>query len=262
MGGLAVGRRVEGETLYLPAARSGFMLTYPSLTAELMEAWGGREISSTFTLPVVRFLQGLTENRRDQKAKLADIADYLESSILNGKVVSQEGPINSYLYQAEGSKAPLPYHVASSLVGELSPIIIFLRSKIRYRSVIIEEPEAHLHPAMQKRFACALSRIVSRGVPVWCTTHSETVFQQVNNLIKLNSHPDRKQLMTKYGYSDDDLLAPDQVRAYEFVTNAQGKSEVKPLEQTQDGFAVPTFNRALIELNEETLDFMQDENGI
>jgi hypothetical protein len=261
MGAMA-GRRVEGETLYLPAARSGFMLTYPSLTAELMEAWGGRKISSTFTLPVVRFLQGLTENRRSKNAKLADIADDLEQTILCGRVVSQEGPINQYLYQAEGSQAGLPYHVASSLVGELSPIIIFLRSSIRYRSMIIEEPEAHLHPAMQKRLACALSRIVSRGVPVWCTTHSETVFQQINNLIKLAAHPDRQALMQHYGYTKDDLLQPGEVKAYEFVTNGLGKTEVKPLMQTEDGFAVPTFNRALIELNQETLAFMQDENGI
>jgi len=74
IGGLSAGRRVEGETLYLPAARSGFMLTYRALTAELMEAWGGRQISSTFTLPVVRFLQGLTENRRGKRARLGDIA--------------------------------------------------------------------------------------------------------------------------------------------------------------------------------------------
>jgi len=46
------------------------------------------------------------------------------------------------------------------------------------------------------------------------------------------------------------------------VTNSLGKTEVKPLMQTEDGFAVPTFNRSLIELNQETLAFMQDENGI
>ena len=260
MGGLAAGRRVEGETLYLPAARSGFMLTYRALTAELMEAWGGRQISSTFTLPVVRFLQGLTENRRGKNARLGDIADYLEHTILNGRVVSQEGAINHYSYQAQGSKESLPYHVASSLVGELSPIVIFLRSTIKYRSLIIEEPEAHLHPAMQKSLTCALSRIVSRGVPVWCTTHSETMFQQVNNLLKLGLHPQRKDLMAQYGYTEDDLLKPDQVRAYEFITNPQGRTEVSPLALTADGFAVPTFNRALIELNEETLAFMQDNN--
>lgn len=261
-GGVTAGRRVEGETLYLPAARSGFMLTYPSLTAELMEAWGGRDITSTFTLPVVRFLQGLIESRRSKNAKLADIADDLEQSILRGRVVSQEGPINRYLYQAEGGREGLPYHVASSLVGELSPVIIFLRSTIRYRSMIIEEPEAHLHPAMQKKLACALSRIVSRGIPVWCTTHSETIFQQINNLIKLATHPESQSLMQRYGYTRDDLLSPDDVKAYEFVTNSQGKTEVRALEQTEDGFAVPTFNRALVELNEETLAFMQDENGL
>lgn len=252
------GRRVEGETLYLPAARSGFMLTYPSLTAELMNAWGGGVVTSTFTLPVVRFLQGLTENRRAANAKLADIADHLEASILDGKVLSEESAINSYRFQARAAKSPIPYHVASSLVGELTPIVLFLRSTIKYRSVIIEEPEAHLHPAMQKTLTCALSRIVTRGVPVWCTTHSDTVFQQVNNLIKLGRHPQRDALMREYGYTRDDLLAVDDVKAYEFVTGEGGWSEVKALPMTEDGFAVPTFNNALIQLSNETLAFMED----
>lgn len=253
------GRRVEGETLYLPAARSGFMLTYPSLTAELMNAWGGGAVSSTFTLPVVRFLQGLTENRRAAKARLADIANDLEADILDGKVLSEESAINSYRFQARSAKSPIPYHVASSLVGELTPIVLFLRSTIRYRSLIIEEPEAHLHPAMQKTLTCALSRIVTRGVPVWCTTHSDTVFQQLNNLIKLGRHPERNELMREYGYTKDDLLLADEVRAYEFVTGTDGKTEVRALPMTEDGFAVPTFNNALIQLSNETLAFMQDD---
>lgn len=255
-GNLGAGRRVEGETLYLPAARSGFMLTYASLTAELMNAWGGSAVSSTFTLPVVRFLQGLTENRRAVKSKLSDIADHLEANIMDGKVLSEESAINSYRFQARTAKTPIPYHVASSLVGELTPIVLFLRSTIKYRSLIIEEPEAHLHPAMQKTLTCALSQIVSRGVPVWCTTHSDTVFQQINNLIKLGNHPKRDELMEAYGYTKDDLLMMDEVKAYEFITDTNGKAEVKALTMTGDGFAVPTFNRALIDLSDETVAFM------
>ncbi|MDV2857167.1 AAA family ATPase [Oceanimonas sp. CAM02] len=255
--GLSNQRRAEGETLYLPAVRSGFMLTYRSLAAEVMGAWSGEEVNSTFTLPVVRFLQGLANNRPSTKARLLHVAEYLEDKILHGHVKTARAAINDYTYVPQGGAA-LPYHLTSSLVGELTPLVIFLRSNITYRSLILEEPEAHLHPELQKQLTCALSRIVSAGVPVWCTTHSETVFQQVNNLMRLYSHPERETLMEAYGYQQEDLLAPEDVMAYQFVAGPNGTC-VEPLEQTADGFAVPTFNNALVRLAEETLAFSRDD---
>ena len=143
-------------------------------------------------------------------------------------------------------------------MGELTPLVVFLRSNISYRSLILEEPEAHLHPELQKRLTCALSRIVTAGIPVWCTTHSETIFQQVNNLMRLYGHPDRDALMAHYGYEADDLLNPEDVMAYQFVVDEQG-TRVEPLDKTVDGFAVPSFNNALMRLAEETLAFSRDE---
>lgn len=255
--GASRNRRLEGETLYLPAARSGFMLTYKALTAELMDAWSGDEVTSTFTLPVVRFLQGLTENTPSKKAKLGSVADYIESGMMDGQVRTARGAINHYTYLPRGSRKALPYHVASSLVGELSPIVIFLRSNIKYKSLIIEEPEAHLHPGIQRRLTCALSRIVSAGIPVWCTTHSDTIFQQVNNLMRLNQREDRAELMKHYGYAEGDLLRPDDVTAYEFRIQENGKSVVEPLDRNEHGFVAPTFNKALTELSNETLGLME-----
>ena len=257
--GLAAGRRrAEGEPLYLPAARSGFMLTYRSLVSEVMNVFYGEEVNSTFTMPVVRFLQGLAENGSSAKARLAPIADYLEEQLLQGKVRVKKRGVNEYSYQPSEGKQSLPYHLTSSLVGELTPLVIFLRSNISYKSVILEEPEAHMHPELQKRLTCVLSRIVSAGVPVWCTTHSDTIFQQVNNLMRLHDHPDRQALMQQYGYQKEDLLPPEDVAAYQFVRE-KGRTEVKALERTEDGFAAPTFNEALIRLSEETFAFTRDE---
>lgn len=255
--GLSNMRRAEGETLYLPAARSGFMLTYRSLAAEVMNAWTGEQVSSTFTLPIVRFLQGLADNRTSANAKLKHIADYLESSFLNGQVKTARSTINDYTYVPKNGK-PLRYHLTSSLVGELTPLVIFLRSNISYRSLIIEEPETHLHPELQKQITCVLSRIVTSGIPVWCTTHSETVFQQVNNLMRLSKHPQREELMHRFGYVQDDLLSPDDVMAYQFLV-ANGSTYVEALEKTENGFAAPTFNDALIRLADETISFTHGE---
>jgi predicted ATPase len=73
------------------------------------------------------------------------------------------------------------------LVTELAPLLMFLRSKDLFRSLIIEEPEAHLHLEVQEKLARALARLVNAGLPVWLTTHGDSFFQQFSNLIKASS---------------------------------------------------------------------------
>jgi len=246
-------KRIGGESLYLPAARTGFMLTYKSLTAELMNSWSGQSnVQSYFTMPVVKFLQGLIETKRTKNSKYREIAEFLEKNILKGKVISKEGVITDYTYQPYKSKKNLPFYITSSLVSELSPLIIFLNSNTHYRSLIIEEPEAHLHPEMQRVIVCAMSRLVRKGLPIWCTTHSDTIFQQVNNLIKLSHHKNKKELMEKYEYENEDLIDKNDVKAYQFIDD--GGTVVKPLKLTSQGFEVPTFNESLISLANETID--------
>lgn len=149
--------------------------------------------------------------------------------------------------------------MVSSLVGELSPILILLRARITFNALIIEEPEAHLHPKLQRLFVQAIVRLVNLGVPVWCTTHSETVFQQVNNLIKLSEHPHQAALMNEFGYDPEDILPLHAVNAFECVTNDKGKTVVQSLQRSSEGFAVPTFNNELIALATETMALMQDD---
>ncbi|MBD3840089.1 MAG: AAA family ATPase, partial [Epsilonproteobacteria bacterium] len=221
-------KRAGGEALYLPAARTGFMLTYKSLTSELMNSWAmDGEIQSRFTLPVVRFLQGLIESKQSEKAKFSEIAEFLENRVLDGKIISKEEIIADYSYMPKSAKKALPFYLTSSLVVELSPLIIFLNSKVNYRSLIIEEPEAHLHPKMQRVITQAMARLVNKGLPIWCTTHSDTILQQVNNLIKLFNHKDKKELMQKFGYEKEDLINPNDIKAYQFVVDRQ--TIVKPL---------------------------------
>lgn len=252
-------KRAGGESLYLPAARTGFMLTYKSLTSELMNIWGDidGEVSSRFTLPVVRFLQGLIESKKSEKAKFKDIADFLEEKVMSGRIEQKDDLIPDYSYLPKNSKKTIPFYITSSLVVELSPLIIFLNGNVDYRSLIIEEPEAHLHPKMQRIIVQAMARLVNRGLPLWCTTHSDTILQQVNNLIKLYNHKDRKNLMEIFSYEKSDLINPKDIKAYQFISDKQ--TIVKPLKLTQDGFEVPTFNESILSLANETLELSSDE---
>ena len=51
-------------------------------------------------------------------------------------------------------------------------------------TLIIEEPEAHLHPAAQTEVAHTLARLVNAGVRVVATTHSDWLLKELGNLIR------------------------------------------------------------------------------
>jgi hypothetical protein len=49
--------------------------------------------------------------------------------------------------------------------------------------LIIDEPESHLHPAMQVAFTRQIAEIVRAGVRVIVTTHSEWVLEELGNVV-------------------------------------------------------------------------------
>ena len=72
----------------------------------------------------------------------------------------------------------------SSMVSELAPLVLYLRGLVQPGDVlIIEEPEAHLHPGAQADIAVILARLVRAGVRVIITTHSDWMLQEIGNLV-------------------------------------------------------------------------------
>jgi hypothetical protein len=142
-------------------------------------------------------------------------------------------------------------------VTELAPFVAFLQRSSAYRSLIFEEPEAHLHLEAQRKIAGVIARIVNKGLPVLVTTHGDTFFQQINNFIKMSRYPERA---VNLGYENGVFLDPGDVRAYQFVPSENGRSSVEPLDMTEDGLAATTFNRSIGNLFAETRSLWRDED--
>ena len=73
---------------------------------------------------------------------------------------------------------------------------------------MIEEPESHLHPAMQVALTRHLAAAVHAGVRILVTTHSEWVLDELTNLVRLSGLPQvRRRAMSgaDYAISADDL---------------------------------------------------------
>jgi ABC-type multidrug transport system ATPase subunit len=102
---------------------------------------------------------------------------------------------------------------SSSMVSELAPLVLFIRGLIRPGdTLIIEEPEAHLHPAAQTEMAATLARLVRAGVKVLVTTHSDFMLQEIGNLMRVGMLKEKGALKKE----TDDWLSPEEVGAWHF----------------------------------------------
>ena len=96
------------------------------------------------------------------------LAERLEEEILQGTIELENSVIDypTFSYRPKGWKTDLPLLNTSSMVTELAPVVLYLRHLVRPGDIlIIEEPEAHLHPAAQAAFTKILVSCRALGCP-------------------------------------------------------------------------------------------------
>jgi hypothetical protein len=257
---------------YLPAARSGVLQGWRALSAEAVRQvsrWAGIKEIHVPALPglIGEFLEelilastGLRPRFRAGKRSpsFRSILEVLEKDLLKGTVdfsYSNGEPIPEIVYRTRvgQEEIEIPIRRASSAVGELAPLVLWIKYLLGPREMlVIEEPEAHLHPENQRRVARALVRLVRAGVTVLCTTHSPLILHQVSNhILASRADPARRK---ELGFTEEDLLREEEVGAYLFRMREDGRgSEIQPL-HIEPGFGIPEdeFVRVSEAIGEET----------
>ncbi len=219
---------------YLPADRTGVMHAHSVVVSALIKRAPMEGLRPTDPTPILSgvladFLEQLIEvdlprRPRSRRRRAHDLGASIEKDILGGSVgVDRSAAVNypRFTYRPDGWRDDLPLMNASSMVSELAPVVLYLRHMVEPGNVlIIEEPESHLHPAMQVEFTRQLAALVGAGVRVIVTTHSEWLLEELANIVR------RSQLPEGHLKDGDVALRPDQVGAWLFQPKRRPKGSV------------------------------------
>ena len=245
------------ENIYLPAARTGFMLTKDIINKAGRNAAFNigvqQEEMIPFIRPINQFLDVMNDLSFDSKGDrgAAAIAEYLENYMAEGTVEMSTLPNKEVLYVPAGQEKGIPLRIVSAVVTEISPLILILKHKKRVKGLFYEEPEMCLHPQLQQKIARVICQLASAGVKMTLTTHSDIILQHINNMIRLSERQDAERICSELGYDSGDLLKAEEVKVYQLKSNAGEGTKVEELPCGKNGFAVPTFNDALVRIREE-----------
>ena len=209
---------------YLPAARSGIMQSHRVIASSLVRLATRAGLQRlpeipTFSGVMADFMEKLIlfQDQRKSSKPMESLAKQMERDVLEGQIRTSRTSSKAYpefVYHPQGAQGDIELTRTSSMVSELAPVVLFLRGVMGKGDwLIMEEPEAHLHPAAQTSMAQLLGRMVRAGLQVVITTHSDWLLKEIGNLIRegeLETSPESEDIQGPH------WLKPDEVGTWLF----------------------------------------------
>ncbi len=225
------------RVFYLPAHRGGIMHARDPVERAALESMSGG-LSPGITLPgiLADFLRELfPEGASIPEDPLQGVAEWvagksgfedtgrrLEQQVLRGdiRVRRDMGRYPQVDYVPRGWDQGMGLTNAAASVSELAPLVLYLKNVVRVgETLIVEEPETNLHPAMQVELIRVLADAVRQGLRLIITTHSEWILEESANLVRLAElPPEARSGIPGGGVS----LAPEDVGAWLFHPGEDG----------------------------------------
>lgn len=183
------------RAVHLPAGRSGIMKSYQVLAGAVVRqaaAAGIRPIeietlsgtSSDLFAFLIKPTGGPWHPKRRRNSSLPSLISTLEKQ-LRATIVKTQNAESRELVVALTPEGEFPISQTSSMLSELAPLLLILKNDIGIGDYLtIDEPESHLHPAMQRTIASFLVETVELGIGVILTTHSDFFLGELNNAIR------------------------------------------------------------------------------
>lgn len=268
-------------TYYLPSDRGVIMQNYKLISSSLVSSLARRRLEQFPEAPTLSgmmadFIQELVlpkkpspsvtkETKEPRKgmafnrSKLNKIADALERETLGGHIRAKTpsaGMHPDFVYEPFGVARHIRMTRASSMISELAPIVSLIRGTVLPGdTLIIEEPESHLHPVAQKQMALTLARLTRVGVRVIVTTHSDWMLKEIGNLIREGELSKNSGSSSNNGSLPSALQSKD-VGVWRFSKDdaRQGSTVIEIPFDRSEGIEPPEYNRVAEELYNRSAD--------
>ncbi len=210
---------------YLLTSRANLMHTHQTIVQSLIAGASQPSTAPTFSGLLGDFLErivGLGNQRNQREASDYPLALDLERNVVGGDIRIASNPVGypEFLYRPYGWERDMQLANTSSMVSENAPVVLYLRHVVQPGdTLIIEEPESHLHPAMQVELTRLLAAAVKAGIRIIITTHSEWILEELANLVLMSELPEDR----RDGLDGDGLaLTPEELGVWSFQPTEDG----------------------------------------
>jgi predicted ATPase len=235
----AQSKRLEPTHLVNPLAHTDFFQTL-------------NEPVSRYALPIkeeIDFMRDIFEysKKKSPLLKAHPTLAKLLNEIVGGDYQINQEQIYFTFAKGESANQEIPLYMGSSAIKSLLDLSLYINHIAKKGDILlIDEPEQNLHPANQRKIARLLVRLLKMGIKVFITTHSDYLIKELNNLIILgNPFEDRNEIMTKYQYTEDDVLDKSSVRVY-----IAEKQTLVPAPINDLGITLNSFDLEVREMND------------
>ena len=183
--------------------------------------------------------------------------------ILEGEVNREE---TTYIYTTNDTS--MPVSAAAASIREIAPLQILAKKQdVSKCAILVEEPEAHLHPLKQRMMADIIGALSHSGAILQITTHSDYFLRRLNELImfakvkKAVDDPDKLSALSKKVNIVEDMSIDESiVGAYWLQKQADGTS-IAIKQDLSNGVPFAAFRDAILDnMNNQDIleDFLQD----
>ena len=200
---------------YLPAGRAAFFDSFDTVVGSLID-----QASTLSAIPPIvagvntDYLRQLMTLAKLKPEKRNSPLSGIEERILRGSIsvdTQDEIKFPQFSYKPvnwAGQKLPLKN--ASSMVSEVGPISLYEKFIVKNGELlIVDEPESHLHPALQVELFRQLAKLVSEGKRVIVTTHSEWVSEELANIVRRSKLEDQLVRVAEPKPGFDEIALPE-----------------------------------------------------